>query len=76
VLAKERDSEEVVKALTNERLIIDIIVVKSWIKAARNEKRASFENLSQKRESRLKALSRIARRHRTNKESDACEKAK
>jgi hypothetical protein len=45
VLARERDSEGGVRALTNERSMIDMIVVKSWIEAAGSEERASFESL-------------------------------
>lgn len=33
------------RALINECLIIDIIVMKSWIEAAGSEERASFESL-------------------------------
>jgi len=34
-----------VRALINERSMIDMIVVKSWIEAAGSEERASFESL-------------------------------
>jgi hypothetical protein len=35
-----------VSALTNERLIVDMMFIESWIEAVGSGERASFENLS------------------------------
>lgn len=46
MLARERDNEGGGQALTNERSMIDTMVVELWIEAAGSVERASLENHS------------------------------